>query len=89
MKIDSSLYHYGSGFNVDGSQEGESRKPLGYTQYSGTICQQSGVWSAAINAMTEVVSVEKGSVMPYHSGQTLNWHLLDYSVSENLIPKSV
>ncbi|MGB7800202.1 hypothetical protein [Buttiauxella sp.] len=88
MKIDSATYHYGSGFNVDGSQEGTNRKPLGYTQYSGTLCQQSGIWSAAVNAMTQVVTVEKGTIMPYHAGQPLVWQLMDYSVSENLIPSS-
>ena len=85
MKIDSTPYHYGSGFNVDGSQEKTGRKPFGYHQYSGTLCQQSGVWSAAVNAETQVVSVEKGNIMPYHSGHTINWQLMDYSISENII----
>lgn len=88
MKIDSTPYHYGSGFNVDGSQETTGRKPLGYYQYSGTLCQQSGVWSAAVNAVTQVVSVEKGNIMPYHSGHTINWQLMDYSISESIIQKS-
>ncbi|RPH29427.1 hypothetical protein EHN07_05685 [Buttiauxella warmboldiae] len=88
MKIDSTPYHYGSGFNVDGSQEATGRKPLGYTQYSGTLCQQSGVWGAAVNAATQVVTVEKGNIMPYHAGQTINWQLMDYSVNENIIKPS-
>lgn len=91
MKIDTTHYHYGSGFSVDGSQEGPNRKPLGYTQYSGTICQQSGRWGAAVNAVTQVVNVERGNIMPYHAGRPLSWQLMDYSVSENLIqsPTSV
>ncbi|MRS89664.1 hypothetical protein GJV04_06395 [Enterobacteriaceae bacterium RIT714] len=85
MKIEATPYHYGSGFTVTEPQEQKNRKPLGYSQYSGTVCQQSGQWSTELHAVRQVVSVEKGKVMPYHSGQAVTWQLDDYSVSENLI----
>lgn len=85
MKIEATPYHYGAGFTVNDAQDPQNRKPLGYSQYSGTLCQQSGQWSAEFNATRQVVSVEKGNVMPYHSGHSLQWQLMDYNIKENII----
>ncbi|MGL5602370.1 MAG: hypothetical protein ACRDD5_15965 [Silvania sp.] len=88
MKIEGSAYHYGSGFTVDGANEQKSRKPLGFSQYSGTVCQQSGQWRTLWNTVPQVVSIEKGTVMPYHAAQAVQWTLTEYSPSETRIVKT-
>lgn len=84
MKIESTLYHYGSGFATEGTQQSSSRKPLGYSQFSGTLCQQSGQWRTEWQTATHVVSVEKGHIMPYHASHPVQWQLVDYAISEGL-----
>lgn len=51
MKIEGTPYHYGTGFTVEGTNEQQSRKPLGFSQYSGTLCQQSGEWRTEWNTI--------------------------------------
>lgn len=87
MKIESTPYHYGSGFSVDGANEQQKRKPLGFSQYSGTLCQQSGEWRTEWNTIPHVVSVEKGNVMPYHASQAVQWQLINYSVADTQLVK--
>lgn len=86
MKIETNTYHYGSGFVSSPLDETHNRKPLGYSQYSGTLCQQSGVWSTTLHATQQIINVEKGTVMPYHAGHAVVWQLQDYSATENLLP---
>lgn len=85
MKIETNTYHYGSGFVGSPVDDTHNRKPLGYNQYSGTVCQQSGVWSTTLHATQQIINVERGSVMPYHAGHAVIWRLEDYSATENII----
>lgn len=78
MKIEGVSYHYVPGFTLDGALESQARKPLGFSQYSGTVCQQSGTWLSRQAAQQVVVSIEKGTVMPHHAGRVVQWVLDSY-----------
>jgi hypothetical protein len=85
MKIDahSTGINYTYGTSATGSNN--SRKHLGYEQYSGTECQQTGKWQGSMSAAGLVVSVQKGNVMPYHQAQPVKWKLVDYGIDETLL----
>lgn len=82
MKIEGTSCHYGGGFSVKGASDQKSRKPLGFSQYSGTVCQQSGEWRTLWNTVPQVVSIEKGTVMPYHAAHAVQWTLTQYGVND-------
>jgi hypothetical protein len=85
MKIETNTHHYGSSVVSSAVDDTHNRKPLGYTQYSGTVCQQSGAWSATLHATKQIINVERGHIMPYHAAQAVIWRLEDYSATENII----
>ncbi|MFK3661227.1 hypothetical protein ACI2I2_12000 [Scandinavium sp. NPDC088450] len=88
MKIDNNTAAIQHGYTVWSPDNKNSRKHLGYEQYSGTECQQTGQWQASLYATQVVVSVQKGTVMPYHKAQAVRWKLIDYGVDEKLLEKS-
>jgi hypothetical protein len=84
MKIDNTTSGINYGYTNQSNKGNQGRKHLGYEQYSGTDCQQTGQWQASLYSVNVIVSVQKGTVMPYHQSQPVKWKLVDYGVDKEL-----
>lgn len=87
MNIDNQVNGPSVSILTGNTQRTFSQKPLGYLQFSGTLCQQSGQWLTELNTVNHVVSVERGQIMPFLSSQPVQWQLLNYAVSNGLSNK--
>lgn len=79
MKIDSSNLTMAT-VAAYGSQTESSRSPLGIKRSSGTACPQSGYWQIDNPAVTNVVNVIKGDMMPWQNGYPVTWKLIEYDL---------
>lgn len=83
MKIDSSQLTWIA--TAQTTNHGESlRKPLGIERTSGHSCPQTGYWQMTGMSNDSVVSIKKGTIMPYHQGRPVSWHLKEYDLSGGL-----
>ncbi len=81
MKIDSSNYML-SALSSANSKENTDRKPLGITRESGQYSPQGGHWQLSRAAVSAVVSLRRGDVMPYYQGKPATWELIQYDLNQ-------
>ncbi|MBJ9002764.1 hypothetical protein [Citrobacter koseri] len=81
MKIDSNNYML-STLSSGSSQNDASRKPLGITRNSGQASPQSGYWQLSSTAVSAVVNLKKGEMMPYYQGSPVQWQLIQYDLGK-------
>jgi hypothetical protein len=83
MKIDGSNFTWIASLQNSTSSESQ-RKPLGIERNSGQICPQSGYWKMSGHSESTIINVKKGTVLPFHQGQPIRWHLREYDLSGEL-----
>ncbi len=77
MKIDSVQSSWlATGNNL--ASDTSARQPLGIERSSGSWCPQTGMWQTTNITASAVVGVQKGTMMPWHHGQSANWRLVSY-----------
>jgi hypothetical protein len=81
MKIDSSNYTLSALSSIT-SLENTERKPLGITRESGQYSPQGGHWQLSSAAVSAVVSLRRGDVMPYYQGKPATWSLIQYDLNQ-------
>ncbi|MEO3989873.1 hypothetical protein [Pseudocitrobacter cyperus] len=83
MKIDSSNYTL-SVLSATLQQDDTHRKPLGIIRNSGQSSPQSGYWQLSSEAISAVVNLNKGEMMPYYQGKPVQWTLIEYDMSKEM-----
>lgn len=81
MKIDSSNYTL-SVLSPTLQQDDTKRKPLGILRNSGQYSPQSGYWQLSSTAISAIVNLKKGEMMPYYQGAPVKWTLIEYDMSK-------
>ncbi|UGS41851.1 hypothetical protein [Pseudocitrobacter corydidari] len=81
MKIDSSNYTL-SVLSSTLQQDDTKRKPLGILRNSGQYSPQSGYWQLSSTAISAIVNLKKGEMMPYYQGAPVKWTLIEYDMSK-------
>ena len=55
---------------------------LGITRESGQYSPQGGHWQLSSAAVSAVVSLRRGDVMPYYQGKPATWSLIQYDLNQ-------
>ena len=84
MRIESNNFAYLSTELISQNQNEMTRKPLGIQRASGHECPQTGVWRMMNSSSNPVLSIRKGTIMPYYQGSPVNWQLADYILSDEI-----
>lgn len=79
MRIESSQYSWlATGTSATSSTT--KNQPLGIESSSGSWCPQTGLWQTTNITAVAVVGIQKGALMSWHQGQSVNWRLIDYAL---------
>ncbi|MCT4716231.1 hypothetical protein MUA01_14800 [Enterobacteriaceae bacterium H18W14] len=79
MKIDGS-----NATRIASTHTDMQRKPVGIERVSGHICPQTGYWQLLGSAVSPVVNVKKGTILPFYQGQPVGWRLKEYDLSAGI-----
>ncbi|MEX3020597.1 hypothetical protein AB4K05_13475 [Kluyvera sp. STS39-E] len=83
MKIDSSNYTL-SVLSSMTATENTERKPLGTIRSSGQYSPQAGYWQLSESAVSAVISLRRGDIMPYYQGKPAAWALIEYDLTQEI-----